>query len=98
VLLCPRLLDFDLIDRLLEATSSDDWNSEPLEAVGGLDAIAVVPMPLHILCAIEDHIFVAMSDEVKKAFPWNVTRLNDADSHVFVVPLIDLVEEVSQTI
>ena len=62
VLIRPGLFDLDLIDRLLETSLGDDGNGEPLHAIGGLDLVAVVPVPLNILHAVEYHVLVAAAD------------------------------------
>src|SRR5439155_9057148 len=92
MLVCPRLFDFDLLDRLLETAFGDDRDGEPLDAVSGLDAIAIVPMPFHVLRAVIDHVFVATSDQVEKAFPRNVAGLDDGNAHVMITrrPLTDV--------
>ncbi|MGY4357831.1 hypothetical protein ACVW0J_004324 [Bradyrhizobium sp. i1.7.7] len=68
------------------ATSSIGWsnrpfghdrNREPFDAIGGLDPVAVVPVPLHILHTIVDHVFVALADEVEEAPPGDVAGLDD---------------------
>jgi len=82
MLVRPRLFDLNLVDRLLKAPLGNDGNGEPLDAVGGPDPIAIVPMPPDILHAVEDHVLVALSDQVKKALPGYVAGLDDADAHV----------------
>src|SRR5947209_18504490 len=77
MLLRPRLFDRHFVDRLLETTLGDHRDSQPFDAVRGLDAIAVVPMPLHILDTIEDHVLVALPDQVEKALPRHIAGLHD---------------------
>lgn len=83
VLLGPGLFDLDLVDRLVEPSLGYDRNRQPFDAVGGLDPVAVVPVPLHILHAIENHVFVALPDKVEEAFPGNVAGLDDRNSHSY---------------
>ena len=85
----PRFVGLDLVDRLLETTLGDHGNGQPLDAIGGLDAIAIVPMPLHILRTVIDHVFIAPPDQVEKALPGNVTGLNDANTHVKPLGRVD---------
>jgi hypothetical protein len=81
----PRLCNFDLIDGLFKASSADDRYSDPLRSSGGLDAIAIVPVALHKLRTVVDHVFVATTDQVEKAPRGDVARLNDGDSHRFAL-------------
>ena len=77
MLVRPGLLDFHLVDRLLETALGNHRDRKPFDAVRGLDTVTVVPMPLHILDAVEDHVFVALSDQVEKTLPRHVAGLND---------------------
>src|SRR3954449_11074845 len=79
----PRLFDRYLVDRLLETALGNHRDGQPFDAVRGLDAIAVVPMPLHILDTVEDHVFIALSDQIEKALPWHVAGLHDGDAPRF---------------
>src|SRR4051812_14915511 len=79
----PRLFDRYLVDRLLETSLGNYRYGQPFEAVRGLDAIAVVPMPLHILDTVEDHVLVALSDQVEKALPRHIAGLHDAGAPGF---------------
>jgi hypothetical protein len=89
MLVRPWLLDLDLVDRLLETAPRDDRDSEPLNAIGGLDAVAVVPMPLDVLRTVKHHILVASADKVEKTLPWNVAGLDDANAHVMTRDSMD---------
>src|SRR4051812_15337262 len=76
----PRLFDRYLVDRLLETALRNHRYGQPFDAVRGLDAIAVVPMPLHILDTVEHHVFVALCNQVEKSLPRYVTGLHDGDA------------------
>src|SRR3954469_8211064 len=76
----PGLFDCYLVDRLLETALGNHRYGQPFDAVRGLDAIAVVPMPLHILDTVEHHVFVALCYQVEKALPRHVTGLHDGDA------------------
>src|SRR3954463_10884881 len=76
----PGLFDRYLVDRLLETAFGNHRYRQPFDAVRGLDAIAVVPMPLHILDTVEHHVFVALCYQVEKALPRYVTGLHDGDA------------------
>ena len=54
----PRFFDFDFVDWLLKTAFCDYGYREPLNAIGGLYAVAIMPMPLHILHAVKDYVFV----------------------------------------
>src|ERR1700730_3905910 len=82
MLVRPWPFDFDLVDSLLEAALGDGRNGEPFDALGGLDAVAVVPVPLHELGTVVDHVFVAAPDQVEKDIPGNGAGLDDANAHV----------------
>src|SRR4029078_11849041 len=56
-------------------------NGEPLDTRSGLDAISIVPVPLYVLRAVIDHVFVALPDQVEKALPGYVTGLNNGNAH-----------------
>src|SRR5262249_40350971 len=83
VLLRPRLFNPHLVDRLLVATLAEHRNCEPLYARAGFDPVAIVPMTFHVLHPVEYHIFVASPDQVKKASPRHVARLNNRYPHGF---------------
>src|SRR3954466_7678320 len=76
----PGLFDRYLVDRLLETALGNHRYGQPFDAVRGLDAIAVVPMPLHILDTVEHHVFIALCYQVEKALPRYVTGLHDGDA------------------
>ena len=82
MLVRPRLFDFNLINSLLEPPFGHDRDRKPLDAVGGFDSVAIVPMPLRVLRAVKDHIFVASADQIEETLPGNVTGLNDGNTHV----------------
>ena len=85
MLVRPRLLDFDGVDRLVEAALGDDGNRQPFDAPGGLDPIAVMPVTLDVLGAVEDHIGIAPPDQVEEALPGDIAGLDDADAHAVVM-------------
>ena len=76
------LFNLDVVDWLFETPLGGDRNSQPFDAVGGLDPVTIVPMPFHILRVVEHDIFVAAPDQVEKPLPGNVTGLDDANAHV----------------
>lgn len=40
-----------------------------------------MPVPLYVLRAVIDHVFVALPDQVEKTLPGNVTGLNNGNAH-----------------
>jgi hypothetical protein len=79
MLVHPRF-SIDLSDWLLEAALGE--YSDRLTRLAVLRWLTVVPMLLHILRAAEHHLFIASSDRVEKASPWDVTGLDDANAQM----------------
>src|ERR1700687_5672091 len=82
MLVRPWFFDFDLVYRLFETARGDNRDGQTLDALCGLDALAVVPMPLRILRAVKRHVFIALPDQVEKSLPGDVAGLDDANAHV----------------
>ena len=92
MLFCPGLLDQDLVDRLTEAPLGDDGDREPLDAIGGLDPVPIVPVTLHVLHTVVDDVLVALPDQVEKTLPGNVAGLDDRDAHLLCPPRFHVVK------
>lgn len=73
VLVRPWFFDFYLVYLLIVSPLRDHRNREPTGAVCGFDTITIVPVSLHVLDAVEDDVFVAAPDKVKKTLPRYVT-------------------------